>query len=99
MAKITEKLIKDMEVGEVGYTVYWAIYKVPNDLKLNAYTIRGDYTALNVTRGTRSVRIMRHNENTIAVSVGALIENKDEFGTVPPRVDWDWMAVIPMPNE
>lgn len=94
----TEKLIKDMEVGEVGYTVYWAIYRVPNDMGLNTYAIRGDYTALNKSLGTYNVRIVKR-EHSVAVGVGALVENKDAFGTAPLNLDWDWMGAIPIPNE
>lgn len=94
----TEKQIKDMKVGEVGYTLYWGIYKVPNDLGLDAYAIRGDYPATNAKDGTSNVRIVKR-EHSVAVSVGALVRYKDDFGTADLSVDWDWMDAIPMPNE
>ena len=83
---------------KVGYTVYWAIYKVSNDLKLNAYAIRGDYHCKSAPSGTRNVRIVKR-EHSIAVSVGALTEYQDEFGTANLNMDWDWISAIPMPNE
>lgn len=98
MTEVTEKLIKDMEVGEVGYTVYWAIYTVPNSFGLTTYAIRGDYDAISEPHGTMNVRIVRR-EHSVGVSVGALVEHKDTFGTAPLNLDWDWMDAIPMPNE
>lgn len=95
--ELVETTIKDMAVGQVGYTQHWAVYGVPNDLRLTALAIRGDYDATDRPFGTSNVRIEMRSGGVVAADMTNI--DLEKLNAAPIQLDWDWLAVIPLPQE
>jgi hypothetical protein len=69
MAPKIQKQIKDMEVGERGYTVPWALdceHIVKRDLTLNL-VVRGDYSVYEKAEGTIKMQIARTKDGITVI--------------------------------
>lgn len=81
------RLIKDMQVGETGYTLPWALYAYPS----NYLFARGDYPVRPDAFGTMELGITRVDNASWQLTEP--LPDGRTFDLAPLHVDWDWVQV------
>jgi len=81
------RLIKDMQIGETGYTLPWALYSYPP----NYLFARGDYPVSKEVDGTMTLGITR--VDSVFWQLAKPLANDRKLGVANLRLDWDWVQV------
>lgn len=97
-AKSKPGTIFAMSVGETGYTVPWAFYRLSNSSGYNLFLVRGDYGVRAEISGTSNVLIKR-TELGIETEIKWIDICLDPDNFANTRMDWDWLQVFQAPEE
>ncbi len=90
MAPKIQRTISDMKIGEIGYTVPWALdceHIVSHDLTLNL-VIRGDYSVSDQPRGETVHMKIQRNEDGIIVFGDTVQDYSFSFSGMPMMTGW-----------
>jgi hypothetical protein len=101
MAPKLQKTISDMQIGEIGYTVPWALdceHIVAHDLTLNL-VIRGDYSVFKTPMGQTVHMKMQRNEDGIIIFGDTVRNYRFNFSGSPMMRAWSPIPVTWIENE